>query len=174
MTGSTETIRTRNYSLWVRALVVLGPLLLNLIVCTLFVLTRPPATSLIEERQRAREAGGFVVSSGDPYMLIAERPLKQWNEWHGGESAWVKVAEILNAPALVVTKRFGDEWLNRREARGLGSHRADSWRRAYLFLFLSSAQWLLVGTLVARLIWRRRTPPARAAAGAPAASHAKR
>lgn len=140
-------------------MVVLGPLIMNLVVCAVFVLTRPPATALIEERDRARQSGGFVVSSGDPYMLIAERPLKQWNEWHGGEATWVKIAEVLNGPALVATKYLGDRWLNSREARGAGSHGGDSWLRAYMFLALSSLQWLIVGAIAAGLIWRGRIGP---------------
>jgi hypothetical protein len=79
-------------------------LIVNLIACAAFVIVRPEATSLIEERERAERSGAFSLSSSDPFMLIAGRPLRQWREWDGGEAAWVEVIEVANGPAVLVAK----------------------------------------------------------------------
>jgi hypothetical protein len=139
-----------------RIIIALTPLVLNCVVCTVFIAVRPPASSLIEERERAQQMGAIIVSSADPYMLLAERPLRQWNRWHGGEATWVKIVEVLNAPALIVTKRLGDRWAGERPFSGTPTYRRESWRRAYIFAAASSVQWLVLGLLLAWLVQPRR------------------
>ncbi len=143
-----------------RIVIALAPFVLNCVVCAMFIAVRPPASSLIEERERAQQVGAIAVSSADPYLLIAERPLRQWNRWHGGEATWVKVAEVLNGPALIVTKRFGDRWAAEHAFSGTPTYRRESWRRAYIFAVASSLQWLLVGLLIAWLAKPRKSAQA--------------
>lgn len=142
-----------------RRILIVLPFVLNLAACVVFLVTRPPARELIDEREQEQRHGWLALSSGDPYMLIAERPLRQWNEWHGGETTWVKVIEILNAPALIATKIIGDAWAASHAFSGPPTYRRDSWIRAYLFVVVSSAQWLLIGALLSRITRRRRTAP---------------
>jgi hypothetical protein len=139
-----------------RRLLIFAPLVVNLIACAAFLIVRPEATSLIEERERAEQNGTLSLSSSDPYMLIAGRPLRQWNEWHGGESAWVKVIEVANGPAVFAAKRFGDRWSAQHVFDGQPAYGRQSWVRAYFFLIVSSVQWLLIGLALARLTRPRR------------------
>lgn len=151
-----KTTRTRSR----RALIAiaLAPVLANWIVCAVFLIARPPATEMIKEREAGRRRDVMVIvrSSGEPWMFIAERPLRQWNEWHGGEATWVKVAEVLNGVPLVVTKKLGERWSDWSSARSIGSFRSDTWVRAWLYFVVSSAQWLIVGSAVAWVVGRRR------------------
>lgn len=139
-----------------RTLVALAPLVINALACAMFLLTRPPDTTLIEERERAEQAGGMAISSADPYMLIAERPLKQWNDWHGGEAAWVKFFEVLNCPALMAAEKVGDRWASHHALSGMPIARRESWIRAYAFATVAFLQWLLIGLLTTLLMKRRR------------------
>jgi hypothetical protein len=138
-----------------RRALILAPCVLNLIACAVFFIVRPPATDLIEERERAQRLGSLTLSSSDPYMLIAERPLRQWNEWHGGESTWVKIIEVLDGPALIATKAIGDGWATSHAFSGTPTYGRESWVRAYVFVVASSVQWLLMGALIVPLIRRR-------------------
>jgi hypothetical protein len=131
-------------------------LVLNFIACTVFLAARPPATELIAEREQAQKVGTLTISSGDPYMVIAERPLRQWNVWHGGESLWVKALEVLNWPAVIAAKRFGDDWARNHAFSGTPTYRRESWMRAYAFAITSSLQWLLVGIVITRLSNRHK------------------
>ena len=162
-----RTIHIRTSNRARRSAIVVAPCIINLIVCVVFVATRPPATELLRAREEARRAGAFSLSSADPYMIIAERPLRNWSEWHGGESTWVKVAEVLNGPALLVTKRVGDSWSWRSSA----SYERDSWMSAYLFLALSSVQWLIVGWIIAKLLDRRHRSSSPALSASPGSGH---
>jgi hypothetical protein len=135
-----------------RIAVVLTPFLLNTLFCGIFMFVRPEATSLMEERERAQRSGMVSLSSGDPYMLIAGRPLRQWNEWHGGESVWVKIYAVLNGPAVIAAKRLGDRWDAEHAFSGTPTYRHASWLRAYIFAGVSSVQWLLIGVVIARLL----------------------
>lgn len=149
---------TRTHSRRAATAIAFAPVLANWIVCFVFVMTRPSATEMIEERETGRRRHVMVIagSSGEPWMFIAERPLRQWNDWHGGEEPWVKVAEVLNGVPLVVTKKFGELWSDWSSARRIGSFRSDTWMRAWLYLIVSSTQWLGVGAVAARLVeWRR-------------------
>jgi len=148
-----------------RRVLIFVPLIVNLIACAAFLIIRPEAKLLIEERERAEQSGTLSLSSGDPYMLIAGRPLRQWNEWHGGEPAWVKVVEVVNSPAVFAAKRFGDRWASEHTFSGQPTYRRQSWVRAYVFLLVSSAQWLLIGLALARLTKPRRAE--KIAAGEP-------
>ena len=134
-----------------RRVLIFAPLVVNLIACAAFLIVRPEATSLIEERERAERSGAFSLSSSDPFMLIAGRPLWQWNEWHGGEATWVKAIEVANGPAVFVAKLFGDVWEAGHAFSGQPTYRGQSWMRAYVFLVVSSVQWLLIGLALARL-----------------------
>jgi hypothetical protein len=142
-----------------RRSIIFLPLLLNAAVCIVFLVARPPATELIEKREQAERAHGVSDSSSDPYMLIAERPLRQWNAWHGGESLWVKTLEVVNWPAVVAAKRVGDKWAGDHAFSGAATYRRESWIRAYAFAITSALQWLLVGIAIAWL-WSRNKPGA--------------
>ncbi len=133
-----------------RRTLIFVPSVLNVIACAVFIVARPPATGLIDNRERTQQVGTLTISSGDPYMVIAERPLRQWNVWHGGESLSVKVLEVLNGPAVIAAKRFGDEWAGDHAFSGTPTYRRESWIRAYVFAITSSLQWLLVGIVI---IW---------------------
>jgi hypothetical protein len=150
-----RTTHTRS-SGWKRAVIIVTPCIVNWIVFAVFIAVRPPATALIEERERAQQMGAFTFSSGDPLMVIAERPLYQWNKWHGGEAAWVKVAEVLNGPAFVAAKVAGDSWSSSAAFSGEPTYRRESWVRAYVFLIVATLQWLIVGAVAAWLVSRRR------------------
>jgi len=139
-----------------RRVLIVVPLVLNAIACAVFLAARPPATELIVQREKAQRVGTLTMSSGDPYMLIAERPLWQWSVWHGGESLWVKTLEVLNGPAVIAAKRFGDEWAGDHAFSGTATYRRESWIRAYTFAIASSLQWLLVGIVIAWLSSRNR------------------
>jgi hypothetical protein len=144
---------------------LLVPCILNWLACAAFLAVRPAGISLLDEREMMRrEPGVFFANSADPIMFIADRPLYQWNKWHGGEAAWVKVVEALNWPALVGAKALGGVWSAYAVPRHLGSFRSDSWVVAWLYVLLSSVQWLIIAAMVARVVWRRRTVPAPTAA----------
>ena len=153
--GYMKTTRTRTSKNARRVAILIAPCIINLIACFAFVATREPATELIKEREEARRVGAFTLSSADPYMIIAERPLRNWSRWHGGESTWVKVAEVLNGPALLLTKRIGDWWA----WRATNSYERESWTRAYVFIILSSLQWLALGAIAAKIVARRDRAP---------------
>ncbi len=130
--------------------------LLNLLPCIAFLALRPANIPFIEERERARQTPGDVFgTSGDALMFIAGRPLRQWDRWHGGEVLWIKITEIINLPSLRSTKYFGDAWSSYAAAHGLGSFTGDTWIRAYIYLFISSVQWFLLGVVISTLIRRR-------------------
>jgi hypothetical protein len=138
-----------------RRALIFAPFVVNLIACAAFLVARAPATALIEDRERTQQLGSLAVSSSDPYMLIAERPLRQWNAWHGDEVIWVKIVEVLDGPALIVTKKIGDRWAAIRAFSGTATYRRESWFRAYVFVIASSVQWLLLGLLIGQLMMRR-------------------
>jgi hypothetical protein len=150
-----KTTHIPTTSRWRRAVIFVTPCVLNWLICAVFMIARPPATALLDEREHAQQMGAFTVSSGDPFMFIAERPLYQWNEWHGGEATWVKVSEVLNGPALMAAKIFGDTWSVGTAFSGALTYRRESWVRAHLFLFVSSLQWLIFGAVAAWLHGRR-------------------
>lgn len=141
---------------WKRAAIIVTPCIVNWIMFAVFITVRPPATALIEERERAEQIGAFTFSSGDPLMVIAERPLYQWNEWHGGEATWVKVAEVLNGPAFIAAKVTGNRESSSAAFSGEPTYRRASWVRAYVFLIVATLQWLIVGAVAARIVLGRR------------------
>ena len=78
-----------------------------------------------------------------------------WSEFHGGETIGVKALEIVNLPALAATvlaEIAGAAGLAR-----LTSACTWSWFLAGLFLFVSSAQWWLIGGAIDLRIRRVRT-----------------
>lgn len=143
-----------------RAAILLGACVANWVVCAVFLLQRPAGITLIGERERMRrDTGAFFFYSADPLMFIAERPLYQWNQWHGGEVTWIKVVEVLNWPALAGARALGAIWAAYAGPRSIGSFRGDTWVIAWLYLLLSTAQWWLTGAAVARFAVRRRSAP---------------
>jgi hypothetical protein len=81
---------------------------LHLMACAGFLAFRNPGISFLAERERERrEWGYFFMNSADPYMFIAERPLYNWSEWHGGEETWVKALEVINLPSILLTATVG-------------------------------------------------------------------
>jgi hypothetical protein len=137
-----------------RATLFITPWLVNVFACVLFLFLRPAGISFVEERElMRREPGMFFVNSADPLTFVAERPLYQWNEWHSGEATWVKITEVLNWPALTGARALTGVWTHYAAPRGIGSFSGDTWVLAWLYLVLSSVQWLIFGAAVAR-IWR--------------------
>lgn len=125
----------------------------NLAGCVLFVVLRQPAPAgYLADVDAARQAGGvFSVSGIDG--TIACRLVHSWSEWHGGERLGVKILEAANLPALfamgvahLAAEIFGIA--RRLSACGW------SWVLAFLFLALSSLQWLFLGGL-ADYAWAR-------------------
>jgi hypothetical protein len=140
-----------------RHIAALPLLMLNLAACAAFLALRPPAIPVLEERERMRHSPGDIfLISGDAYTFVANRPLRSWSAWHGGEEFWVKAIEVLNFPALAVGKSAGDLWSNYASPRGIGSVAGDSWVRAYVYVIVSSLQWALIGAFVAPAVTRRR------------------
>jgi hypothetical protein len=154
------------FSGWKRAAIIVTPCVINWIVFAAFIAVRSPATALIEERERAEQMGAFTLSSADPLMVIAERPLYQWNQWHGGEVPWVKVAEVMNGPAFIAAQVAGSRWLS-GAAFGDPTYRRQSWVRAYVFLVVATLQWLILGAIAAWVVGRRRDAKQRAEQASP-------
>ena len=87
-----------------RKLVSVALVLAHLVACGAFLAAREPGISFLAEREAAyKEPGRFFFTSGDPYVYMAERPLRNWSRWHGGEEMWVKVLMIINLPSLILT-----------------------------------------------------------------------
>ena len=130
-------------------------LLLHFVVCSAFILLREPSISHLEERERMRRDSGYVFESNvDPIMFIAGRRLNGWNEWHGGESLWIKIVEVANLPALLATVTVGHLPIAIYRATGSGTFVHDTWIRASVFLLFSVAQWVVVGLLIERRMRR--------------------
>lgn len=106
-----------------------------------------------------RDSGYFFMSSADPIMFIAGRPLYTWSEWHGGEELWVKLIEVPNLPALVVTATIGHIPIAIYRMTGYGDFVHDTWIRAVVFLFFSSVQWWWFGRVIERAGSRSGVPP---------------
>lgn len=141
------------------------PAAVNLAMCLLFIAVREPHIAFLSEREEAWQRGGFqFVSSSDPWMYIAGRPLYHWTRWHHGESLAVRVLQVANWPALITAKRIGDGLAPYARRERLLSFSEMTWLYGWLFIGLASAQWLLVGVLL-RLFASR--PRARRAAADP-------
>jgi hypothetical protein len=112
----------------------------------------PLPESFFAERDAAQVHGGVHINSGDPLLVVVGRPLWQWSEFHGGERAVVKVLEVMNLlpfGAIVI----GDAVL-------WTGTTVQTWMRSVLafagILLLTTCQWWLVGTAVARFrAWRQ-------------------
>lgn len=126
----------------------------NAVACALFVIVRGPAASTyLAEVDDARHTGGIVLISGIDGTLAC-RYLYSWSDWHGGEALGVKILEVVNAPALVVTAicSFVGE---------VGAARAFSaciwsWLLAGVFIVAASVQWWLLGILIGSCFQRFR------------------
>jgi hypothetical protein len=104
------------------------------------------------ERDAARQHGGFMLSSGDPMLVIAGRPLWQWSQFHGEERVVVKVLEVANVvPLCIIGLIDVMVWS--------GTHMQTYTQSVFALgglLLLTSAQWWIVGTAVARFrVWRQ-------------------
>jgi len=86
--------------------------------------------------------GEFSINSGAPLTYLADRPLHNWSSFHGGESTWVKLGVLLNAPSLLVSSGVVDRL--RTESLARSHYHEASWLRARIFVVLSTIQWLLV------------------------------
>jgi hypothetical protein len=139
-----------------RYIIVFSLLALNLAGCVAFLLVRAPGIPFIEERERMRRSPGDIfLISGDAYTFIANRPLRSWNTWHGGEELWVRTIEVLNFPSVLIAKVAGDTWSIYASSRAIGSFVGDSWVRAGVYLVISSLQWVLIGAFVVPAMTRR-------------------
>lgn len=76
--------------------------------------------------------------------------LYPWSDWHGGEALGVKILEVANLPALIVTGTVHVAGMVVGATR-LVPACGWSWILAGGFLAVASAQWWLVGLLVDRL-----------------------
>jgi hypothetical protein len=131
----------------------------NALACVLFVVLREPApAAYLAEVDEARRNGGMFFNSAITGTLAC-RNLYPWSEWHGGEALGVKILEIANLPALILTA------IAHLLGEVLGIARLMlacqwSWILAVGFVLVASAQWWLVGTAVDRLKARfgRSTP----------------
>lgn len=132
----------------------------HLAACVAFLALREPGISFLAERERARrEWGYFFANSADPYVFIAERPLYNWSEWHGGEETWVKVLEVINLPSLVLTATIGGVVLAIYRVTGFGDYPTDTWIRALFFLGFSLVQWWTIGCVIDNALGRIGAPP---------------
>lgn len=126
----------------------------NLIACVLFVVLREPAsTHYLAEVDDARRAGGMFINSGIVGTLAC-RMLQFWSNWHGGEALGVKILEVVNLSALVVTA--GAHILGEITVAHLMSARRWSWLLAGVFLLVASAQWWLLGLALDHRLRRSR------------------
>ena len=119
---------------------------------TLVALRGPLPESFFVERDTARQDGGFLLSSSDPMLVIAGRPLRQWSQFHGGERVAVKLLEVANVVPLCTI------WLIDGMV-GSGTRMHVYTQSVFTFgglLLLTSAQWWIAGTAVARFrAWRQ-------------------
>jgi len=119
---------------------------LHVVACASFLALRDPGISFLAEREYARkEFGRFFNVSGGPYTFVAERPLYNWSEWHGGEETWVKILEVANLPSIVLTAIIGGVVITAYGSTGYGDVGTDTWLRAFIYLLFSVAQWWIVG-----------------------------
>lgn len=133
---------------------------LNWLIFLAFIATREPRITNEYERDLDRAGSTFIFrTSAEPLTHIAARPLYGWTSWHGGERWWVKVAEIMNAPALALAHLSARSTTNTLFRSS--SYYLESWVRAWLFAALATCQWIVVGrmiTAVARRDSRRLKP----------------
>jgi hypothetical protein len=125
-----------------RARVGIALLIVHWAICTMFLILRPVEHGgWLDHKEQAREQGMFTMSSGEPLLYVAGRPLYQWNTWHGGEQLWVKILETPNIMPLMATV-FLDKFVEVVLLRShIGSFRTQSWVTGYIFILLSSLQW---------------------------------
>jgi hypothetical protein len=141
---------------WAKTAVAL--LLCHYSFCAFFLLARPPERpggwlDKLEEARLDEQPGMTIItSSSEPILYLAERPLYQWNEWHGGESLWVKVLVTLNLPSVAVCQAFAFSLAFSEKL----PVRQQTWLTAGVFLLTSTGQWLLVAGLIAELRRRRQ------------------
>jgi hypothetical protein len=114
----------------------------HLLACAAFLLLRQPERHLLEGMDRRARDGEMFISSGAPLTYLADRPLRSWSSFHGGESRWIKLGVILNGPALVFSSGFVERFFP-----AAGPYHEASWLRAKVFGAASLIQWLSVASL---------------------------
>src|SRR5687768_3569686 len=116
-------------------------LLVNVAAFAIFVIARAPDEETLRHKDALWASGQMEISSADPFAYIAARPLRNWSNWHGGESTWVKLIEVPNLPALFVASQA----LHASDPVMRLSHYDRSWRLAWFFLAAAILQWVLIG-----------------------------
>ena len=125
--------------------------LINWAFFSLFVvLRRPDIDQTYEVMKVEREWEFAALPSGQPVTHIAGRPLHSWNSWHGGESPFVKILEVVNAPALLLAHCLAPAASRLLFTRS-NSYYMESWVKAWLFVASSTGQWIAIAWVVARL-----------------------
>ncbi len=119
---------------------------------TLLALRSPMAPEFFAERDRAQASGEVVLSSSDPALVLAGRPLWGWSTVHGGERWPVRVLEIVNVPSLLVVFVL-DSILG---VTGVAHHQRSMMSAALLFAG-TAVQWLYIGLCVRNIqLWCSR------------------
>jgi hypothetical protein len=143
---------------------------LSLILCvinwsafSIFLLLRQPNIREDYEAMRTDAESVFrPMPSGSPMTHIAGRPLFTWNSWHGGESSFVIIGEVVNAPSLLLANILAPQ-VGELLFTGSYSYYLESWVKAWLFIAFASGQWIAIAWTIdqirARL--RSRIPPPR-------------
>jgi hypothetical protein len=95
-----------------------------------------------------QDTPGIQLNSAAPIVVVAGRPLRSWNRFHGGETLGVKVVEVVNLvpfiAALIVDGQASVFLPTRSLVR---SHIVFG-----VLLVLTSLQWSLVGSVVAKAL----------------------
>jgi hypothetical protein len=128
-------------------------LVANAAACALFLLREPAPQEYLAEVDAARRNGGMYLVSGIDGTLAC-RQIYSWSEWHGGETLGVKVLEVANLPALVVTGVVA--FVGELGVARVLTACTWSWLLAAVFIAAASLQWWIVGVLIAALA--RRVP----------------
>jgi hypothetical protein len=92
---------------------------------------------------------------------IAARPLFTWNSWHGGESSFVIIGEVANAPSLLLAHILAPR-VGKLLFSGSYSYYLGSWVKAWLFIAFASGQGIAIAWTIEqiRVRFRSRIPPA--------------
>ena len=128
----------------------------NLGAWVMFLALRPPLDSayvaeIDQQRAAARAEGGIAIHGNSAITVIGCRPIVK--QAHGDELLTVRVLQLVNMPAMVPAI-LGMTVVH--VLMGQPAYCTESWIFAALFLSFSSAQWLVLGALMARLVNRLR------------------
>ena len=84
---------------------------------------------------------------------MAERPLFNWSEWHGGESIGVKALVFANLVPTLITSAI----LDSPDQFSSIPVRLQTWIAGFLYLALSTMQWWGLGAILEKRV-RARAP----------------